>query len=62
MTLLRPFAIVNYAIAKGVRGRGHTLVWGKFSGRTYPKELDKQIAETGDPAAELQQILRSRRS
>jgi len=49
--------IVDYAIAKGVRVRGHTLVWGKFPGRTYPKELDQRIAETGDPAAELQQIL-----
>ena len=37
-------AIVDYAISKGVRVRGHTLVWGKFSGKTYPKELDKRIA------------------
>lgn len=51
-------AIVNYAVSKGVRVRGHTLVWGKFSGKTYPKELDDRIAQAEDPAAELRQIMR----
>ncbi len=51
-------AIVDYAVANGVRVRGHTLVWGKFSGRTYPKELDERIASAVDPAAELRQVMR----
>ena len=51
-------AIVDYAIANGVRVRGHTLVWGKFSGRTYPKELDQRIKEAADPGAELLRVMR----
>lgn len=51
-------AIVDYAVEKGVRVRGHTLVWGKFSGRTYPKALDKLIADAADPKAELRQVMR----
>ncbi len=50
-------AIVDYAIAKGVRVRGHTLVWGKFSGKTYPSALDGIIANASDPQAELRRIL-----
>ena len=51
-------AIVDYAIERGVRVRGHTLVWGKFSGRTYPKELDARIENADDPASELRQVMR----
>ena len=51
-------AIVDFAVSKDVRVRGHTLVWGKFSGKTYPKELDDRIASAEDPAAELRQIMR----
>ncbi len=51
-------AIIDYAVSKGVRVRGHTLVWGKFSGKTYPKELDERIASAEDPASELRQIMR----
>jgi len=50
-------AIVDYAVENGVRVRGHTLIWGKFSGRTYPKELDNLIAEAADPPAELRRIM-----
>jgi len=51
-------AIVNHAVENGVRVRGHTLVWGKFSGRTYPKALDQRIAEAEDPKAELLGVMR----
>ena len=51
-------AIVDHAVKNGVRIRGHTLVWGKFSGRTYPAVLDKRIAEADDPKAELRQVMR----
>jgi endo-1,4-beta-xylanase len=51
-------AIVDHAVADGVRVRGHTLVWGKFSGRTYPKELDARVNDAADPAAELRQVMR----
>jgi endo-1,4-beta-xylanase len=51
-------AIVNYAIERDVRVRGHTLVWGKFSGRTYPKALDGIIENASDPASELRKIMR----
>ena len=51
-------AIVDYAVEKGVRVRGHTLIWGKFSGRTYPKELDDRIANAKDPPTELRSIMR----
>lgn len=50
-------AIVDYAVQNGVRVRGHTLIWGKFSGRTYPKELDDLIAEASDPPAELRRVM-----
>jgi endo-1,4-beta-xylanase len=51
-------AIVDYAVSKGVRVRGHTLVWGKFPGTTYPKELDERIASATDPSSELRQVMR----
>ena len=51
-------AIVDYAIENRARVRGHTLVWGKFSGRTYPKELDKRVADAADPKTELRQVMR----
>lgn len=51
-------AIVDYAVANGVRVRGHTLVWGKFSGRTYPKALDELVASASDPAKTLRKVIR----
>ncbi len=51
-------AIVDYALKHGVRVRGHTLIWGKFSGHTYPKELDGTIAVADDPASELRKVMR----
>ena len=51
-------AIVNFGKEKGVRVRGHTLVWGKFSGKTYPKSLDDIIANASDPQTKLRQIMR----
>lgn len=51
-------AIVDYAVENGVRVRGHTLIWGKFSGRTYPKALDERIAGADNPEAELRRVMR----
>ena len=51
-------AIIDYALENGVRVRGHTLIWGKFSGRTYPKALDDRIANAADPPAELRRVMR----
>lgn len=50
-------AIIDYAVENGVRVRGHTLIWGKFSGRTYPRALDDRISEASDPPAELRSIM-----
>ena len=50
-------AIVDFARSQGVRVRGHTLVWGKFSGKTYPKALDDIIQNAADPQAELRRIM-----
>lgn len=51
-------AIIDYAVENGVRVRGHTLIWGKFSGRTYPKTLDDRIANAADPPAQLRRVMR----
>jgi len=52
-------AIVDYALEQGVRVRGHTLIWGKFSGRTYPAELDDAIANAENPPGELRRVMRN---
>jgi endo-1,4-beta-xylanase len=49
--------IVDAALAKGARVRGHALVWGKFPGSGFPMDLAEILDQASNPKAELQKIL-----
>lgn len=46
-----------FAASHNMRLRGHTLIWGKFAGMTYPKYWNKQIKEAVDPKKEMTAIM-----
>jgi endo-1,4-beta-xylanase len=49
--------IVNAALSKGARVRGHALVWGKFPGSGFPMDLAEILNQASNPKADLQKIL-----
>ncbi len=49
--------LLDFAEANGMRMRGHTLIWGKFPGRTYPGIWGKQIAESSDKEKTLEELM-----
>jgi endo-1,4-beta-xylanase len=49
--------IVDAALAKGARVRGHALVWGKFPGSGFPMDLAEMLNQASNQKAELQKIL-----
>ncbi len=49
--------MVDYAIANKCRVRGHTLLWGRVPGKSYPCQLDSIVANSLDPKGQLQSIL-----
>lgn len=50
--------LVDFAEANGMRMRGHTLVWGKFPGMTYPAIWGEQIASSNDKEKTLEDLMR----
>jgi len=40
--------LLAFADANNMRMRGHTLIWGKFPGMTYPAAWGKMISESND--------------
>lgn len=51
--------LVDFAERKGLRVRGHVLVWGKFPGHGHPADLAAGIAGAPDPAAFAAEAIRS---
>ncbi len=49
--------LMEFSKSNGMRMRGHTLIWGKFPGRTYPQLWKKQIAESADKEETMKSIM-----
>jgi endo-1,4-beta-xylanase len=49
--------IVDAALDKGARVRGHALVWGKFPGSGFPMDLVEILNQASNQKVELQKIL-----
>lgn len=49
--------LLQLAKSHDMRMRGHTLIWGKFPGRTYPVAWGKMIEEAEDPEAAMTEII-----
>lgn len=52
--------IVDMMNAKGMRVRGHTLIWGKFRGKTFPTKVYDDVENAADKKAELKRIIKER--
>ena len=50
-------SLVDLALAKQVRVRGHALVWGRFAGAGYPADLEQVLKQAPDPRRALERIL-----
>jgi len=50
-------ALVNLALAKPVRLRGHTLVWGRYAGHGHPADLEATVQAAPDPRRELERLM-----
>ncbi len=49
--------LLQQANAHGMRMRGHTLIWGKFPGRTHPVAWIKMAEQAEDPEAAMTEII-----
>ncbi len=50
--------LMDYAQANGQRMRGHTLVWGKFPGMTFPSQWIEVINSAEDPKETMQGLIK----
>jgi endo-1,4-beta-xylanase len=51
-------AMVDFALERGARVRGHALVWGRFPGGGHPATLEARLAEASEPKALLRRLMR----
>lgn len=49
--------LLNFSQSNGLRMRGHTLIWGKFPGMTFPKQWTNQINEATDQKAAMEALM-----
>ncbi|MDH3652384.1 MAG: endo-1,4-beta-xylanase [Saprospiraceae bacterium] len=49
--------LIAFSRSNGLRIRGHTLIWGKFPGMTYPKEWISQINEASDKEQKMKALM-----
>jgi len=49
--------LLQQANAHGMRMRGHTLIWGKFPGRTHPVAWIRMAEQAKDPEVAMTQII-----
>ena len=52
-------ALVDWAETRGLRMRGHTLVWGQSTNQGYPADLPTKIVEAADPEAFTREAIRT---
>ena len=50
--------LMTFAEANEMRMRGHTLVWGKFPGMTFPKQWIERISTATDPEATMKTLIK----
>lgn len=50
--------LLSFADAQNMRLRGHTLIWGKFPGMTYPAEWQEEIKLATDKEAKMKALMR----
>lgn len=50
-------AIVDHAVSVGASVRGHTLIWGRGRGKTYPEVVAVQVEQSDDPEGTLKSIM-----
>ena len=50
--------LLEFAESNGMRMRGHTLVWGKFAGRTFPKAWINEVNSASDQEKAMKGILK----
>jgi len=48
----------DYAVAAGIKVRGHVLIWGVEPGRTYPASIVDHVEASDDPKTTLIEIMR----
>jgi len=49
--------LLETAEEHGMRMRGHTLIWGKFPGRTFPTQWIGMVDDSDDPKVAMTQII-----
>tara|TARA_R110002049_G_scaffold308910_2_gene514842 strand:- start:17619 stop:18890 length:1272 start_codon:yes stop_codon:yes gene_type:complete len=49
--------LIKFAEANNMRARGHTLIWGKYPGFTYPLYWKKQIEESSDKEKTIENLM-----
>lgn len=49
--------LVSYTSSNDLRLRGHTLIWGKFPGRTFPSQWMEQVNTAENKPKQMEQII-----
>jgi endo-1,4-beta-xylanase len=49
--------LLSFSESRGMRMRGHTLIWGKFPGMTHPAGWIKMVNDSDDPETTLRNII-----
>lgn len=49
--------MVDWALERGARVRGHALVWGRYPGSGHPARLEERLTASSDPAGLLRRLM-----
>ena len=49
--------LIEFSNSNGLRLRGHTLIWGKYAGMTYPKEWIGQIKNASNKEEKMEELI-----
>ena len=50
--------LMEFSEANNMRMRGHTLIWGKFPGRTFPKQWIERINASADQKSTMEMLIK----